>query len=308
MDNNTESSNSGKGYLNRLIQVIYSNPGITTSELAELFETSISSISNITKRYISIEPPLFTKEKHGKEVSHTLTADGENYYFEKIYNNEKYKSSNCFIQFIEKIHDYPGIKHKDLADKLNTTANSLSNRVNRYKNMEPPLFIKVESGRCSTYQLTIDGENFYSEKIDKINDKDRISKSSTNAKNIEIEQEMKKVLIEYTLMNCDHSSNPYSHILKGMDVAAISKVFSTGEFLYLSMSLGILKDEFYGLYNSYISKYASKDADREEVSQWEQNVNNKFKKLIIKDMDDNMSIQSNSSNKHPCKKKISKEG
>lgn len=71
-------------FINHFIKILYFNDGIAKKELATLLGIKVESLSGRIARYQTIEPPIFNKEKRGKQCFYHLTDHGKNYYEQDI--------------------------------------------------------------------------------------------------------------------------------------------------------------------------------------------------------------------------------
>lgn len=70
--------------LDSFIKNLYFNDGVTHGELAIQLKTTPNSLSNRIKRYQTIEPPIFSIKKAGKNRIYHITEDGKEYYEQKL--------------------------------------------------------------------------------------------------------------------------------------------------------------------------------------------------------------------------------
>lgn len=142
-------------------------------------------------------------------------------------------------QILQALKEYPNINHTDLANLLGVSYNNLSQLIARYSTIAPePLFQKVKDGKYTTYSLTD-----YGLKCCEQNEMDMISSKNNNNK-AKVQQEIKKSLISYILSQSEEIDNPCVSFLQKSDISNISAIFQTEEFLFLSMTLGLIPKDF----------------------------------------------------------------
>lgn len=71
-------------HLDSFIKNIYFNTGISHGELAASLGTSPNSLSGRIRRYQTIEPPIFRRERVGKRYLYSLTEHGKIYYEQEV--------------------------------------------------------------------------------------------------------------------------------------------------------------------------------------------------------------------------------
>lgn len=179
-----------------------------------------------------------------------------------------------FHQCIQLLHNNSSITHNELANSLGVSPSGLTNKINRYLKTEPPLIEKERSGKCVFYSLTKDGAKYYNDNINM-------------EKEESISPETKTALISYILASSQDRDNPYASILRRTEVSTISDLLDINEFLFLSMELGILSEDFTSMENFLDDIHSTRDIEKGE---WVEEVYNKFKRLIDLDIEREKSL------------------
>lgn len=156
--------------------------------------------------------------------------------------------------FIEILYLNEHISHGEIAEKLSTSPSSLSNCVQRYLNIDPPLFYKIKNGKYCEYCLTKEGKEYGQQIIEKgLEDRD------PNC----ITPELTKTLITFILEQTPENENTMIQCLKRIDISTISQTFDFREFMFLSLSLDMIGDTKCSYKEALDQTYPSKDVNNQ---------------------------------------------
>ncbi len=152
---------------------------------------------------------------------------------------------------LEIVYENPGIYHTALAKALGISDSGLSNKMSIIMSEEPPIFSINRFSKFTTYELTDKGIECYKKHRREVEkEKEREKQILENSSEFQFNKKIKTAFIEYTLMNDANQDNTFVQILKATDVSTIADTFSIEEFIYISMKLELLPNEFSSIYNS----------------------------------------------------------
>ncbi len=183
------------------------------------------------------------------------------------------KHTKCLDSFIKNLYFNDGITQGELAKLLETSQNSLSNRIKRYQTIEPPIFSIKKAGRSRIYHLTEYGKEYYEQKLAKTD--------------LEFnEWEQKKERISNILSNYDTSNYGADEtciaLLRKVDIKVIAKTFDINEFKFLALTFGMLGED---MSSRSAFELTIPDKPLNEQWAWGNKVYEKFKNMILNNLD-----------------------
>lgn len=189
-------------------------------------------------------------------------------------------STKLMESFIRILYSNDNIRHGELAEKLHTSPSSLTGCVSRYLTIEPPLFYKIKKGKYCEYRLTKEGKDFGQQIIEKDLKKDlKDNNPDTNTSSLT------ETLISFVLEHTPENENILVQCLKKIDVSTISSTLSFREFMFLSLSLGMITDREFSYKNALDQTYPSEDINNQ--LEWGSMVYRKCKDMIQTELSQN---------------------